>query len=54
MKTLVILEKNKVHFYKVDKNCAIDNERVKQLGFDGCSWVCGKDIDVFKHKGILL
>jgi hypothetical protein len=56
MKTLVILEtsKNKVHFYKVDKNCTIDDKRVEELGFGGCPWICGKDIDVFKHKGILL
>jgi len=53
MKTLVILENNRVHFFKVDKDCIIDDEKVKQIGFADCAWICGKDIDVFKHKGII-
>lgn len=58
MKTLVVLQKStlKIHFYIVDKNCTIDEKRIEQLGFNlsDCSWICGKDIDVFKHQGILM
>lgn len=45
-----------IHLYDCSPNIEMDDERIAQLGFnlDECYWMYGKDIDVVKHKGLLL
>lgn len=58
MEELVILDysTSTVHFYKVDSNADIDEEYIERLGYNTgcCSWMFGEEIDIFKHKGVLL
>lgn len=57
MKTLVVLDygMSMVHFYNVVTDVEINDEYIKKLGFnlDQVSYICG-DLEVFKHKGILI
>lgn len=57
MKTLVVLDygMSMVHFYNVVTDVEINDEYIEELGFnlDQVSYICG-DLDVFKHKGILI
>ena len=58
MEDLVILDYNNstLHFYKVDSNADIDYNYIEKLGLnpDDCSWICAEDIEVIKHKGVLI
>lgn len=55
---LVVMDYNtaSIHLYDCSPNIEMDDERIAQLGFnlDECYWMYGKNIDVVKHKGLLL
>lgn len=57
MKQLVILDKDnfKVHYYKVADNVEITIGFIESLGYKPyrCSWLCNKEIDTFKHGGVI-
>lgn len=57
MNELVIMDysKSDVHFYKVNPNTDIDEEYIRELGYnpDECSWMFDISIGVFKHKDTL-
>lgn len=58
MEELVILEysTNTVHFYKVAFDKEITEDTIRELGHNPneCSWMIAENIDIFKHKGVLL
>lgn len=57
MENLIILDfsTSTVHIYNVDSDSDINEEYIKNLGFNlnTCSFMFSSEIEIIKHKGIL-